>query len=392
MTAARLTTGERLARRVIDFARGLRTAGLPVDSGRIAVALHAVAAVGVHRRDDLHAALQCTLVGAREHQAPFDSAFDAFWRSEAGLDPTATASAQPGAGTHPVPSGGAAALGVGALATGDADPHAASEAADGSDAERLGGRDFEDMTPQEFALACRLVRELPPPVEPLTARRWRAARSGRFDLRGTLRAMARDPGLLRPRRRARIERPPPLVVLCDVSGSMDRYARVMLHYAHALARSQPRVAVFTFGTRLTEVGRALRGHDPEQAIEAVARAVPDWGGGTRIGAALEEFNRTWARRVLTGRAAVLLVTDGLDHGDGRALGEAAARLARFAHRVIWLNPLLRYDGFEPRAAGVRALLPHVDRHQPVHSLESLDDLTRGARRPTALPRSAPPCR
>jgi uncharacterized protein with von Willebrand factor type A (vWA) domain len=379
MTAARFTTGDRLVHRVVDFARGLRTSGLPVDSERIAVALNAVAAVGLQRREDLHAALRCTLVGAREHQALFDSAFEAFWRSTAAPEPTPTASARPDAGTPPGPSGGAATLGVGALATGGEDPQPASEAAEGSDAERLGGRDFEDMTPQEFALACRLVRELPPPVDPITARRWRAARTGRIDLRGTLRTMARDPGLLRPRRRARIERPPPLVVLCDVSGSMDRYARVMLHYAHALARSQPRVAVFTFGTRLTEVGRALRGPDAERAIEAVARAVPDWGGGTRIGAALEEFNRAWARRVLTGRAAVLLVTDGLDHGDGRALGEAAQRLARFAYRVIWLNPLLRYDGFEPRAAGVRALLPHVDRHLPVHSLESLEGLTRVAR-------------
>lgn len=376
MTAAPQAIGERLARRVVHFARGLRTVGLPVDPGRIAVALHAVATVGVQRRDDLYAALRCTLVGAHEHQALFDSAFDAFWRAATDPDQPATASARAGAGELPATADGAATHGGGGSAAGGEDPRTASESAGWSEAERLGGRDFEAMTPQEFALACRLVRELPPPVDPLTVRRWRASRTGRVDLRGTLRAMARDPGLLRPRRRSRIERPPPLVVLCDVSGSMDRYARVMLHYAHALSRSQPRVAVFTFGTRLTEVGRALRGHDPEQAIEAVARGVPDWGGGTRIGASLEEFNRAWARRVLTGRATVLLVTDGLDHGDGRSLGEAAARLARFAHRVVWLNPLLRYDGFEPRAAGVRALLPHVDRHLPVHSLESLEALTR----------------
>jgi hypothetical protein len=171
-------------------------------------------------------------------------------------------------------------------------------------------------------------------------------------------------------------RPPPLVILCDVSGSMDRYARVVLHWSHALVRARPRVSVFAFGTRLTDVTRALRRRDPDEALEAVGRTVADWGGGTRIGPCLDRFNRDWARRMLTGNAAVLLVTDGLDRADDGALGEAAATLARFARRLIWLNPLLRYDGFEPRAAGVRALLPHVDRHLPVHSLDRLDDLGR----------------
>jgi uncharacterized protein with von Willebrand factor type A (vWA) domain len=155
---------------------------------------------------------------------------------------------------------------------------------------------------------------------------------------------------------------------------MERYARVILHWAHAMLRSRPRVAVFTFGTRLTDVTRALRDRDPDLAVEAAARAVEDWSGGTRIGPALQAFNRRWARRVLTGNAAVLLVTDGLDRAGDGSLGEAAAQLRRFARRVVWLNPLLRYEGFEPRAAGIRALLPHTDRFLPLYNIATLADL------------------
>jgi uncharacterized protein with von Willebrand factor type A (vWA) domain len=200
--------------------------------------------------------------------------------------------------------------------------------------------------------------------------------------------MARDPSLGTVARRARRERPAPLVILCDVSGSMERYARVLLHWGHALMRARPRVAVFTFGTRLTDVTRMLRHRDPDDAVEAAARAVEDWSGGTRIGPSLDAFNRHWARRVLTGNAAVLLVTDGLDRADDGSLGAAAAQLARFARRIVWLNPLLRYDGFEPRAAGVRALLPHVDRHVPVHSLARLEDVGRALREAAATRRPA----
>jgi uncharacterized protein with von Willebrand factor type A (vWA) domain len=201
--------------------------------------------------------------------------------------------------------------------------------------------------------------------------------------------MARDPSLGAVSRRERRERPAPLVLLCDVSGSMERYARVLLHWGHALMRTRPRVAVFTFGTRLTDVTRALRHRDPDHAVEAAARAVEDWSGGTRIGPSLDAFNRHWARRVLTGNAAVLLVTDGLDRADDGSLGAAAAQLARFARRVVWLNPLLRYEGFEPRAAGVRALLPHVDRHLPVHSLARLEEIGRALREAAAPRRPAP---
>jgi uncharacterized protein with von Willebrand factor type A (vWA) domain len=395
----------RLARNVVAFARVLRDAGLPVGLDQSIAALRAVEAVGLERREDVRAALSATLTSRREHQPLFDAAFEAFWRDPklvermmAALLPTVAGRGRPPAAAQrparleqalragprsapPPPAAGHDEVTTDAMLT-------------WSDRERLRERDFESMSVEEFREAVRLVREVPVPVDPVPVRRWRSARRGPVDLRATLRRMARDPSLGAVARRARRVRPAPLVLLCDVSGSMERYARVLLHWGHALMRTRPRVAVFTFGTRLTDVTRALRHRDPDHAVEAAARAVEDWSGGTRIGPSLDAFNRHWARRVLTGNAAVLLVTDGLDRADDGSLGAAAAQLARFARRVVWLNPLLRYDGFEPRAAGVRALLPHVDRHLPVHSLERLEDIGRALReaaaprRPVPRPRAA----
>jgi uncharacterized protein len=169
------------------------------------------------------------------------------------------------------------------------------------------------------------------------------------------------------------------VVLLDISGSMDRYARLFLHYVHGLTRRYLDVHTFTFGTRLTDITRCLKHRDPDAALKAADAQVHDWKGGTRIASCLGEFNRRWARRVLGGNAAVLLVTDGLDRDDHGELDKAAAQLKRFAHELVWLNPLLRFDGFEPKAAGVRALLPHVDRFLPMHNLASLADLGRALR-------------
>ena len=187
---------------------------------------------------------------------------------------------------------------------------------------------------------------------------------------------ARDPfgGTLAYRRHARREAP--LVVLIDISGSMQRYSRLFLHWVHALARARGNVTVFTLGTRLTAISRYLKHRDADEALAAAGAAVQDWNGGTRLATCLAEFNRLHARRVLTGNAAVLLLTDGLERDDGGALADEAARLKRLARRIVWLNPLLRYDGFEPRAAGIRAILPHVDAFLPAHNLTSLADLAR----------------
>ena len=381
----------RLAHNVVVFARLLRASGLPVGLDRTIAAVRAVEAVGVGRRDDVHAALAATLVSRRDHLTIFDAAFDTFWRDPKMLERMLAAllprvsgrGREPAAARRPARLEQALAARAGTApppsAPQSGDEHTIDALLTWSDRERLRRRDFESMTIEEFREACRLVREVPLPVDPVPVRRWRNARRGGIDLRATLRRSAREPGLATVARRTRRERPAPIVVLCDVSGSMERYARVMLHFAHALVRERPRVAVFTFGTRLTDVTRALRHRDPDDAVSAASAAVEDWSGGTRIGPCLDEFNRRWARRVLTGNAAVLLVTDGLDRADDGSLGRAAATLSRFARRLVWLNPLLRYDGFEPRAAGVRALLPHVDRHLPVHSLDRLEDLGRALR-------------
>jgi uncharacterized protein with von Willebrand factor type A (vWA) domain len=241
------------------------------------------------------------------------------------------------------------------------------------------------MTTAEFELAKRLAQEVPLPIEPVQRRRHQAARpherNVRLDLRATLLRMARQPQTLAPAYTRPRREVPTLVVLLDISGSMDRYARLLLHYVHGLTRRHLRVHTLTFGTRLTNITRSLRHRDPDVALAQADLQVQDWKGGTRIASCLEEFNRQWARRLLGASAAVLLVTDGLDRDEHGDLGRAAAQLRRHAHRVVWLNPLLRYEGFEPRAAGVRALLPHVDRFLPVHNLASLADLRRALQAP-----------
>jgi hypothetical protein len=187
--------------------------------------------------------------------------------------------------------------------------------------------------------------------------------------------MARDGGdVLRIARQSRVERPPPLVILCDISGSMHRYTRMFLHFVHALARDRTHVSAFVFGTRLTNVTRPLRDRDVDEALAKMTAIVPDWAGGTRIASALREFNFRWARRLLAQNACVLVVSDGLDRDDAEGLAGEMARLHRSCRRLIWLNPLLRYSGFEPRATGIASMLPHVDEFLPVHNLASLEQL------------------
>jgi uncharacterized protein with von Willebrand factor type A (vWA) domain len=248
-------------------------------------------------------------------------------------------------------------------------------------AERLRTMDFERMTAQEWHAARLAVARMRLPIPEVRTRRYRPSRRGTaVDLAATLRRMPRRGGeLCEVALRERASRPPPLVVLCDISGSMHRYSRMFLHFLHALARDRARVSVFTFGTRLTNVTRPLRDRDVDQALAKIGASVADWAGGTRIAACLREFDRQWARRVLGQNAAMLLVTDGLDRDDAGGLAAAMGRLRRACRRIIWLNPLLRYEGFEPRASGIAAMLPHVDRFLPVHNLESLERLGEALR-------------
>lgn len=383
---------------LVHFSRVLRRAGLQVGSDRVLSAVAAVEAVGVQRREDLHAALSAVMLDRHEQQAIFDAAFDAFFRDPKLLERLMYLMLPKVTGRGEKDRAAQAQRLAEALSAPREKPERPA-AADNphdevqfdttfsfSERERLQRADFESMTTAEYALARALAERLPPPVEPVWRRRHEAATAGTtIDLRRTLQRMVRAPHALAPVCTQPRRELPPIVVLLDISGSMDRYARLFLHYLHGLVRRHVRVQVFTFGTRLTNVSRALRHRDPDAALRAAEEQVSDWKGGTRIGACLDTFNRRWARRVLGANAAVLLVTDGLDRDDQGALAQAAEQLHRLAHEVVWLNPLLRFEGFEPRAAGVRALLPHVDRFLPVHNLASLADLGRALRAPALRP-------
>ena len=252
-----------------------------------------------------------------------------------------------------------------------------------SDREVLQKTDFETMTNEELAQAKKLIASLRMPIPEVRTRRLRRDPHGtRIDMRATLRASLRSgTDLIALERRSQTHRHPPLVVLCDISGSMSRYSRMFLHFLHAITNDRDRVSVFVFGTRLTNITRQLRHRDVDVAMAKVADAIKDWSGGTRIGVCLREFNWRWARRVLGQNACVLLVSDGLDREAGEGLSEEMDRLAKSCRYLVWLNPLLRYEQFEARPAGVRAMLPHVDLFLPVHNLKSLVDLAHTLSRP-----------
>jgi len=245
-----------------------------------------------------------------------------------------------------------------------------------SEREVLQRADFETMTQEELAQAKKLISSLRLPIPEMRTRRLVADPRGPLvDMRASLRASLRAGADIIPlKRRSQDERHPPLVVLCDISGSMSRYSRMFLHFLHAITNDRDRVHTFVFGTRLTNITRHLRHRDVDVALAGVAQAVADWSGGTRIGASLKEFNLRWSRRVLGQNAVMLLITDGLDRDLGRDLGPEMERLRKSCRKLIWLNPLLRYEGFEPRPLGVRVMLPHVDEFLPAHNIESLIEL------------------
>ncbi|HTJ04295.1 MAG TPA: VWA domain-containing protein [Caldimonas sp.] len=372
------------AENVVHFARVLRSAGIPVGPDRVLAALEAVEAVGVSRRDDVHAALSAVMLDRHEQQPLFDDAFAAFWRDPKLLERMMAELLPKISGRRemnrkrsqrladalaaPPPAAG------GARREGPDDQVEFETAFTFSDRERLQRADFESMTAAEFELAKKLAEEVPLPFAPVRRRRHEASARGVVDLRATMLAMARQPETLVPRFSRPRSELPTIVVLLDISGSMDRYARLMLHYVHGLTRRYLKVHTLTFGTRLTNITRSLRHRDPDLALALASAQVQDWKGGTRIASCLDDFNRHWARRLLGANAALLLVTDGLDRDEHGELTRAAAQLRLFARQIVWLNPLLRFERFEPRAGGVRALLPFVDRFLPVHNLASLADL------------------
>jgi uncharacterized protein len=377
-------TPGRLAANVMHFARVLRTAGMPVGSDRVMLALQALPVAGLEGKADFHAVLSACFVSRHEQQALFDQAFTLFWR-DPDLAGRMRALLLPRVNTQtPPPVQENRRLGD-ALFPSQRDAPAAAPPPEqieleatltASAQERLQKTDFETMSNEEFRAALGLLARLKLALETLATRRRQAARRpGRIDLRATLRRAARSGGeLLLPRHDAPRDIHPPLVVLADISGSMARYSRMLLHFAHLLGQAGPKVETFVFGTRLTRLTPLMRQRDPDVAVAQCTASVKDWSGGTRIGQSLHAFNRQWARRVLGSRATVLLVSDGLEHEATDELAFEMERLHKSCRRLVWLNPLLRFAAFEPRARGIRAMLPHVDDFRPVHNLESLAQL------------------
>ena len=389
----------KLALNIAHFARALRKAGVPVGTGRVLDAIRAVEAVGFGDKRDFYHTLQACFVSRPEHRAVFAQVFRLFWRDPQFMEhmmslllplvrglnerpqPTpaerrAAEALIDGAETPPPPprEEGGEEVELDATLTFSAD-------------EKLRRMDFEQMSAAELADAKRAIARLELPVKPLASRRTRVDPRGRVaDWRGTARAALRTGGeVQRLVLRARRTRWPNLVALCDISGSMSSYSRMLLHFLHAAANARgagwAQVHAFTFGTRLTNITRHLRHRDVDAALAAAGQEARDWEGGTRIGACLHAFNRDWSRRVLAQGAVVLLITDGLDRDEPDRLGREMERLQLSARRLVWLNPLLRWEGFAPRARGIRAILPHVDSFRACHNLASLEALAAALTRP-----------
>nr|WP_294514666.1 VWA domain-containing protein [uncultured Rhodopila sp.] len=389
-----LETPSRLAANVMHFARLLRRAGLPVGPSESIAAQDALTRIDIGSRTQAQTALRSAMIHRHEHRQVFDHAFALFWR-----DPSAAEQAAAMAlldaqkdkkPDRPPPAARRVAEAFASKSNKPPQPKDEPPRVDMtltvSDQERLQQMDFEAMGADEIARAKQEIRRLVLPLDLRRTRRTRADQSGPLaDLRRTIRSSLRQGGeIVTIARSRRVTRPPPLVVLCDISGSMARYAQILLHFLHAVTNDRDRVHIFLFGTRLSNVTRQLRARDPEVAFQMVAHAVPDWSGGTRIGEALASFNHLWAKRVLGQGAVVLLISDGLDRDGAHGLAENMDRLHRSCTRLIWLNPLLRWSGFEPKSQGIRAMLPHVDEFRPVHNLASLRGLIDLLSRPAPL--------
>jgi uncharacterized protein len=391
-----LPDNPKLVANLVHFARALRKAGLPVGPGRVTDAIRAVAAAGFTERRDFYWVLHASFVARPEERVVFAQVFRLFWRDPRylehmmsfmlpavrGVAEERLAEAAEKRAAEALLDGVAReppALPEGWDAEEDAEI-AIDASATMSGEERLRTLDFEQMSTEEIGAARRMLARLTLPVRPVPTRRMRVdALGSRIDAGATLRAAARRGGeIAAPIWQSLRTRWPNLVVLCDISGSMNTYSRMVLQFVHAVANRRgqgwARVHAFTFGTRLTNISRHLQDRDVDAALAAAGRQAQDWSGGTRIGSCLHTFNRDWSRRVLGSGAVVLLITDGLDRDEAGLLAREAERLHLSCRRLIWVNPLLRWDGFAPKAGGIRALLPHVDCFRAGHSVASLQGL------------------
>jgi len=370
------------------FARVLRSAGIPIGSGRILEAIEAINKIGLADKSIFYWALHSVFVHKNEHREIFDQTFKIFWKNPRLLEKMMQLA---------LPR-----LNTGTPETSDSDINRRVQEAFNTDnisednyadastedelefdavmtyseSELLQGMDFEQMSSDEINKAKKVIAQMNLSIPQVKSRRFKSSSLRRkIDLRKSLKGANKFCGEYIPLRyKSRKDKNPPIIAICDVSGSMSRYSRMLLHFMHVLTTLRNDVHTFLFGTRLTNVTRFLRFKDVDEALAATSSAVEDWSGGTRIGDCLKEFNFNWSRRVLGPGAIVLFITDGLDRGGGIGLSKQIKLIQKSSKRLIWLNPLLRYEEFAPKPTGVKAILPHVDEFRPIHSLESMDQL------------------
>jgi len=380
--------GSKLAQNILLFARTLRAAGLPIGPGKVIDAVEAVKAAGIGTRDDFYWTLHAVFVQRREQREIFDQAFHIFWKNPQFLQRMMSLLLpqfrydKSGDEEDREEIAARLAEALQGDRAGDFDSMPAEEeeveidaAMTFSDREMLQEMDFEKMTNAELAETKKAIASLRLPIMEVPTRRFGAdSRGRRVDMRATLRASLRNAGAIPLKLKSPKYRHPPLVILCDISGSMSRYSRMALHFVHAITNDRDRVHTFLFGTRLTNITRDLRHRDVDVALDRVGAHVKDWSGGTRIGHCLHDFNVKWARRVLGQGAVLLLITDGLDREGVEGLEDEMIRLQKSCRRLIWLNPLLRYDAYRPQSQGAKAMIRHVDDFRPIHNLDSMQSL------------------
>lgn len=373
----------RLADNILMFCRTLRNAGLPLGPGRVVEAMSAVRNAGIERRDDFYWALRAVLVNDPAQHRLFDQAFHIYFRNPRLLErmlslllPTIESPGHPAAAPSRRLLEALSSAGIHREDNGTTVE--IDQTGSWSRREVLRRKDFEDMSLEEQAEAKALLRAEILAIADIPTRRFRPHSFGQhYDLRRSMRLALRNNGeLIELARKRRLRRPPPFVLICDISGSMSRYSRAFLIFAHLMSSRHRGVHTFVFGTRLTNITRRLADKDIDRSLAAISDDVKDWDGGTRIAECLERFNVDWSRRVLAQNAVVVLLSDGLERDSKADLDFQMQRLHRSSRQLIWMNPMLRYSEFEPKAMGIRTMLPHVDTFLPAHNIASFAHLSR----------------